>query len=266
MAIGAPITMDIPTNMSDVEELVRIIIEEAYPTLGAIIAISAYSVFVFIFYRALAKRDLITLDLVHYSDNFGGKIKKYSRTIIFVMQYIVIVPVLITFWTLVLAIILTLLSPDADHSRNALIATSVVGAVRILSYWTEDLSRDVAKMLPFGVLGVFLVGDAQIQISEIESLFSSLSEIASSFFSSLFLIAVLESILRSISAISNLISLRRKNLNKKKEIAKEIGRSVKDIRADIQDDGRLNYSAGEDANQMQDVLEDAVDGLLDENA
>ena len=258
--------MQVPSNMSGVEDLIRVIVKEAYPTLGAIIAISAYSVFVFIFYRALAKRDLITLNLEHYSDNFGGKIKKYARTIVFVMQYIVIVPVLITFWTLVLAIILTLLSPDADHARNALIATSVVGAVRILSYWTEDLSRDVAKMLPFGVLGVFLVGDAQVQFSEIEALLGSLGEIASSFFSSLFLIAVLESILRSVSAISNVISLRRKNLNQKKEISKQIGRSVKDIRADIQDDGMLNYSAGDDVNQMQDVLEDAVGELLEENS
>jgi hypothetical protein len=80
------------------------------------------------------------------------------------------------------------------------------------------------------------------------------------------LIAVLESILRSVSAISNVISLRRKNLNKKKEISKQIGRSVKDIRADIQDDGMLNYSAGEDVNQMQDVLEDAVGELLEENS
>ena len=182
------------------------------------------------------------------------------------MQYVVIVPVLITFWTLVLAIILTLLSPDADHARNALIATSVVGAVRILSYWTEDLSRDVAKMLPFGVLGVFLVGDAQVQVSEIEELLGSLKEIASSFISSLFLIAVLESILRSISAVINVISLRRRNLKKKKEIAKKIGRSVKDIRSDIQDDGRLNYSAGEDVEQMQDVLEHAVEELLEDNS
>jgi len=155
--------VELPSNMSEVEELFQIIIEESYPTLGAIVAISVYSVFVFIFYRALAKRDLITLNLNHYSDNLSGRVRKYARTILFVLQYIVVVPVLITFWTLVLAIILTLLSPDADHSRNALIATSVVGAVRILSYWTEDLSRDVAKMLPFGVLGVFLVGDAQVQ-------------------------------------------------------------------------------------------------------
>ena len=257
--------MELPSNMSEVEELFQIIIEESYPTLGAIVAISVYSVFVFIFYRALAKRDLITLNLNHYTDNLSGRVRKYARTILFVLQYIVVVPVLITFWTLVLAIILTLLSPEADHSRNALIATSVVGAVRILSYWTEDLSRDVAKMLPFGVLGVFLVGDAQVQISEIEELFSGLNEIATSFISSLFLIAVLESILRSLSAMINIFTLRRKNLRQKKEIAKKIGRSVKDIRSDILDDGEINYSAGDDVNQMQEVLEDAVDNLLQEN-
>ena len=256
--------MDTPSNRAEVEELIQLIIEESYPTLGAILAISAYSIFVFIFYRNLAKRDLITLNLDKYSNNLTGKIKKYIKSITFVIQYILIIPILLTFWTLVLAIILTLLSPDADHSRNALIATSVVGSVRILSYWTEDLSRDVAKMLPFGVLGVFLVGDAQVQVSEIRELLQSLEEIATSFVSSLFLIAVVEGVLRSITSIINLISLRRGNLSQKKEISKIIGRSVKDIRKDIQDDGELNYSAGKDVEQMQIVLEDAVGELLDD--
>jgi hypothetical protein len=256
--------MDTPSNRAEVEELIQLIIEESYPTLGAILAISAYSIFVFIFYRNLAKRDLITLNLDKYSNNLTGKIKKYIKSITFVIQYILIIPVLLTFWTLVLAIILTLLSPDADHSRNALIATSVVGSVRILSYWTEDLSRDVAKMLPFGVLGVFLVGDAQVQISEIKELLESLEEIATSFISSLFLIPLVEGILRTITSIINLISLRRGNLIQKKEISKIIGRSVKDIRKDIQDDGELNYSAGKDVEEMQIVLEDAVGELLED--
>ena len=141
----------------------------------------------------------------------------------------------------------------------------MVGAVRILSYWTEDLSRDVAKMLPFGVLGVFLVGDAQVQISEIEELFSGLNEIATSFVSSLFLITILEIILRFSAAMISIIALRRRNLRNKKEIAKKTGRSVKDIRTDILDDGEINYSAGDDVNQMQEVLEDAVDSLLQED-
>jgi len=62
----------------------------------------------------------------------------------------------------------------------------------------------------------------------------------------------------------NLISLRRGNLSQKKEISKIIGRSVKDIRKDIQDDGELNYSAGKDVEEMQIVLEDAVGELLED--
>ena len=30
-------------------------------------------------------------------------------------------------------------------------------AVRVTSYYTEDLSRDLAKMLPFALLGIFLI-------------------------------------------------------------------------------------------------------------
>jgi len=63
----------------------------------------------------------------------------------------------------------------------------------------------------------------------------------------------------------SIIALRRRNLRNKKEIAKKTGRSVKDIRTDILDDGEINYSAGDDVNQMQEVLEDAVDSLLQED-
>ena len=166
--------MEIPTTRDELLEVLVDFGRETYPTLMAIIAIAVYSGFVFMFYRILAKKDLLTLDLSKYADDFGGKVKKYLRSVLFVIQYIVVVPILIAFWTLVLAVILTLLSDGSDHARNALIATSVVGAVRILAYWTEDLSRDVAKMLPFAVLGVFLVGSTSIQWNEFATLLNTL--------------------------------------------------------------------------------------------
>ena len=73
--------MEIPRSIPEIESLLKLIVEESYPTLGAIIAISIYSVFVFIFYRALAKRDLITLNLNQYSDSLSGRLKGYSRKI-----------------------------------------------------------------------------------------------------------------------------------------------------------------------------------------
>ena len=256
--------MDIPTTREEVLELLVDFGRETYPTLMAIIAIAVYSGFVFMFYRILAKKDLLTLDLSKYADDFGGKVKKYLRSVLFVVQYIVVVPILIAFWTLVLAVILTLLSDSSDHTRNALIATSVVGAVRILAYWTEDLSRDVAKMLPFAVLGVYLVSSTSVQWSEFRELLESLPELAKSFFSSLVLLAILETLLRIVTTLKRIRSKRWKRKKMQKEISRETGRSVVDIRSDIKDDGSLNMSAGSDADEMQEAVEDAVGELLDD--
>lgn len=258
--------MDIPTTQDEVLELIIDFGRETYPTLIAIIAIAVYSGFVFMFYRILAKKDLLTLDLSKYADDFGGKVKKYLRSVLFVIQYVVVVPVLIAFWTLVLAVILTLLSDSSDHARNALIATSVVGAVRILAYWTEELSRDVAKMLPFAVLGVYLVSSTSVQWSEFRELLESLPELAKSFFSSLVLLAILETLLRITSTLSRIRSKRWKRKKMQKEISKKTGRSVGDIRADIRDDGSLNMSAGSDADEMQEAVEEAVGELLEEGS
>ena len=256
--------MDIPTTRDEAIELFVDFGRETYPTLMAIIAIAVYSGFVFMFYRILAKKDLLTLDLSKYADDFGGKVKKYLRSMLFVVQYIVVVPILIAFWTLVLAVILTLLSDSSDHTRNALIATSVVGAVRILAYWTEDLSRDVAKMLPFAVLGVYLVSSTSVQWSEFRELLESLPELAKSFFSSLVLLAILETLLRIVTTLKRIRSKRWKRKKMQKEISRETGRSVVDIRNDIRDDGSLNMSAGSDADEMQEAVEDAVGELLDD--
>ena len=256
--------VDIPTTREEVLELLVDFGRETYPTLMAIIAIAVYSGFVFMFYRILAKKDQQTLDLSKYADDFGGKVKKYLRSMLFVVQYIVVVPILIAFWTLVLAVILTLLSDSSDHTRNALIATSVVGAVRILAYWTEDLSRDVAKMLPFAVLGVYLVSSTSVQWSEFRELLESLPELAKSFFSSLVLLAILETLLRIVTTLKRIRSKRWKRKKMQKEISRETGRSVVDIRNDIRDDGSLNMSAGSDADEMQEAVEDAVGELLDD--
>ena len=258
--------MDIPTTRDEVLELLVDFGRETYPTLMAIIAIAVYSGFVFMFYRILAKKDLLTLDLSKYADDFGGKVKKYLRSVLFVIQYIVVVPVLIAFWTLVLAVILTLLSDNSDHARNALIATSVVGAVRILAYWTEELSRDVAKMLPFAVLGVYLVSSTSVQWSEFETLLKSLPELAKSFFSSLVLLAILETLLRIVTTLSRIRAKRWKRMKMQKKISRETGRSVIDIRDDIRDDGELNLSAGSDVDEMQEAVEEAVGELLGEDS
>ena len=148
-----------------------------------------------------------------------------------------------------MAVILTLLADGDDHARNALIATSVVGSVRILSYWTEELSRDVAKMLPFAVLGVFLVSSISVEFSEFEELVENRNQLAQSYINSLILLSILETVLRIYHGLRELIGGQHRVNKKLKKMAKETGRSKSDIREDMLDDGILNHSTGEDVNE-----------------
>jgi len=130
--------------------------EQVLPAFAAIVGIVLYSTFVFKFYRFLAKKDLIDADFSQYSQGFTGFMKRLIDGLLLIVQNILFAPFLISFWVLILAVILTLLSGGDDLYWNVLVATSVVGSVRVISYFSEDLARDVAKMLPFAVLGVFL--------------------------------------------------------------------------------------------------------------
>ena len=239
--------MAIPTTQDELLLILRDFATDTFPTLMAIIAIAAYSGFVFMFYRLLAKRDLLTLDLKRFENSMTGRIRVFFRSLLFVAQYVLLIPILIGFWTVVMATILTLLSDSSDHTRNAMIATSVVGAVRILAYWTEDLSRDVAKMLPFAVLGVFLVGSTSVNFSEFEALYSNLPELADAYLNSLILLSILETVLRVGRVVKDLFGGQRRVKKKLREISKETGRKTADIREDMLDDGILNYSSRTDS-------------------
>ena len=53
--------------------------------------------------------------------------------------------------------ILIFLTKNLELKEVLTTSFAVIIAIRITSYYSEDLSKDVAKMLPFAVLGLFLV-------------------------------------------------------------------------------------------------------------
>jgi hypothetical protein len=131
--------------------------------------------------------------------------KRFVDGILLIVQNILFAPFLISFWVLILAVILTLLSGGDDLYWNVLVATSVVGSVRVISYFSEDLARDVAKMLPFAVLGVFLVDSGSFNWDAVSILWNQLDEFAISFASSMVLVVILETVLRILSTMIDII-------------------------------------------------------------
>ena len=155
---------------------------KSYLILGIfILLISIYSIFVWKFYRFLAKRDLLELNLNQYNNSDHPFLKKFFEVLLFIAEYIIILPVVVFFWFFVISIILLLLAKEHSISNILLISATMVGAIRISAYYNEDLSKDLAKLFPLTVLAVafltpnfFDLNDTISKISEIPNLFTNI--------------------------------------------------------------------------------------------
>lgn len=127
------------------------------PLLLFIIGIVIYTFFIYKFYRFVASRDIFELNLSQYNKTKNAGLKKTFSVLLYITEYIIIFPLFVFFWFAIFAAILIFLSKNADVENILLISIALVGAIRIASYYSEDLSRDLAKMMPFALLGVFLV-------------------------------------------------------------------------------------------------------------
>ena len=131
------------------------------PLAGFVLGILVYAIFIFRFYRFLAKRDIIGIDL-SCSPNL---VRRFGRVVLYVFQYLFLVPLLIFFWYGMMVVLLSFLGKENSAEGILLICIALVSSVRVTSYYSEDLSRDLAKMLPFAVLGLFIADQSYFELS-----------------------------------------------------------------------------------------------------
>tara|TARA_Y100000310_G_scaffold337427_1_gene424464 strand:+ start:18 stop:608 length:591 start_codon:yes stop_codon:yes gene_type:complete len=121
-----------------------------------VIGMVIYSLFVFKFYKFIARKDIFELNLNQYNKFEHAFMNKFLSTILYLVEYVILFPVFVAFWFGILTILISFLSEQAIESI-LLVSISLIGAVRVTSYYDEELSKDLAKMLPFALLGVFLL-------------------------------------------------------------------------------------------------------------
>lgn len=181
------------------------------------LAIIIYSLFIWKFYRFLARRDLLKINLQQYNKTSHQGRKKFFSALLYILEYIIILPIIVSLWFGVLTALLIILSESESVSYIVLISASIVASVRIISYFSEDLSKDIAKIFPFTLLAVFIINpsfiSSQSLISRIED-FSSLIGPISSYL--LFAIA-LEIIMRLLYFFSYQVWQNKEEIEKEEE-------------------------------------------------
>ena len=152
-----------PTTLSKTAELLTLDPSRTLSLLQNIgmflVGMVIYSLFTYAFYRFISKRDLISMDLSKYR---GGD--AIILGFLYMIEYVLIVPVVVFVSFIILSGLLLILSKTNNVAQVLTIAISVVGAVRITSYFSENLSQDIAKMLPLALLGVFLTDTSSFSI------------------------------------------------------------------------------------------------------
>ena len=166
-----------------------------------------YAVFVFYFYKYLAKKNIIELNLSQYNESEGSQ--KALATLFYIIEYLIILPILTFFWFTVFAILILVLAEGIGAGTILIISAALVSAVRVTSYVSEKLSQDLAKMIPFTLLAIAITKPGFFEVSGLISRFAEIPSLFSNIAYFLIFIVVIELIMRFVEAITHIVGTER---------------------------------------------------------
>ena len=136
------------------------------PLATYVVGMVIYSVFIFKFYRFISRRDIFEFDLNKYEQVRYRAVRALLHAVSYVCKYLIVFPFIAFFWFAVLGVLLFFLSKNQTLANVLLLSMAVVSAIRVTAYYNQDLSGDLAKILPFALLGVFVINISYLGVSD----------------------------------------------------------------------------------------------------
>ena len=182
-----------------------------------VLLVVIYSIFVWKFYKFIAKKNILGLDLNKYNKSSHPFFTKLIAGMFFFIEYLIILPFLIFFWFATFTLFLIFLTEELDVQTLLIISATIVAAIRVTSYYKEDLSKDVAKLLPFTLLAVSILTPGFFNVERVFSQFNEISGFFNNIVYYLIFIIILEIILRFFDFIFSLFGLEEESEEEEKE-------------------------------------------------
>src|SRR3989344_304303 len=169
------------------------------------VLIVVVSIFIWEFYKTLSKVNFINLNLRKYNRVKHPVLSKAFAVVLYLIENILLMPILILIWFAALAIFLLVIADEKSINQILILSTALVTAIRMLSYYNEEVSKDVAKLFPFISLSVFLLSPEQLKIENIIGNLSSIPSLFGDIISFLIFVLIIEIILRFFYSVSEII-------------------------------------------------------------
>lgn len=176
-----------------------------------VILVVIYAIFIWKFYQSISTKNLLELNLNQYNKSEHPLFAKVLAVTFYILEYIIIFPILIFIWFSIFTLFLILLTENLPIESLLLISATVIAAIRLTSYYKKKLSEDLAKLIPFTLLAISLVNPGFFSIERVFNQFRELSLIFNDILIYLVFIIILEGILRSIDLIFSYFHIKEDN-------------------------------------------------------
>jgi len=161
-----------------------------------VLLVVAYAIFIWKLYRFVARKNILELNLNKYNKANHPTVAKFFASIYYLLEYVIILPFLIFFWFVVFTFFLILLTDGLGVATILIISATIISATRMTAYYSEDLSKDLAKLLPFTLLAIAITKSGFFDFGRVIGHLSSIPTFFSNILIYLAFIAGLEIVLR----------------------------------------------------------------------
>lgn len=148
------------------------------------------------FYRFVARRDIFGKHLSIHHPGITGFLEDFLLGMFRVGKYGILFPIVSFLWFGGFVALLFVVAQNQTIEQIALIAIGLVGAARMLAYYKEDMSQELAKTIPIVILGVALTEPDFFQLSAIVSRVELLPALGATLFPFILYLSGLELFLR----------------------------------------------------------------------
>ncbi|MFH1787713.1 MAG: hypothetical protein ABH811_02910 [archaeon] len=172
-----------------------------------VLLVFLYAFIVWKFYRFISKKNILELNLNKYNRSQHPVIEKLFAGVLYFIEYLIILPFIIFLWFTGFTLLLIFLTENLEINTLLVISATIVAAIRMTSYYNEDLAKDLAKLLPFTLLAISITNPNFFDIQRILSHFNKIPGFFNEIIVFLIFIIALEMILRFFSFIFSLFGL-----------------------------------------------------------
>lgn len=169
--------------------------------------IFAYAAFIWRLHRFISHKNIFDLNFNKYSKTEHPILEKLSTIGLYIVEYLIAMPILISLWFSIFGISLIIFT-ELPLESILVISAVVVAAVRITAYSNEAIAKEVAKLLPLNLLGLSLLVPGFFEFERVIGNISQVPGFFSVISNYLLFIVILEVILRFFEFLFSLLDIK----------------------------------------------------------